>query len=252
VKRGATVRPGIWLLEAALLAGLVWLLTLNRTEWIIRYGILTADRLILLCWIIWGILAVGLNALALTLHIRRIRRRQAADVRLTFAPDQTLSPTEIRAELVRFQATRPQLRPLLAQGLDQLDNIARKQARMAELLDRNDITLLSQAQGALTDAEQTLCRKLALVLNRALLCDPEEENTRRREAVYAEHTAAIQAFLTENEDVLNRCETLLTETVRYVEEKKAGCDSLNLQVMTDVIRSLANDGIRIDTPKGGR
>ena len=42
------------------------------------------------------------------------------------------------------------------------------------------------------------------------------------------------------------CETLLTQTVRYVEEKKAGREDMDLQVMTDVIRSLANDGIRMD------
>lgn len=119
---------------------------------------------------------------------------------------------------------------------------------MAELLTRNDVSLLSQAKDALASAEQTLCRRLALVLNRALLCDPEEENTGRREAVLAEHTRAIRGFLADNEETLNRCETLLTETVRYVEEKKAGRDTMDLQVMTDVIRSLAGDGLRMNEP----
>ena len=167
-------------------------------------------------------------------------------MKVSFAPDKPLEPAEIRGELLRFQETRPQLRELLEQGVDQLDNIARKKQKMVELISRNDVSLLSQASNALTDAEQSLCRRLALVLNRALLCDPQEENPNRREAVYAEHARSIQTFLAQNEDVLNRCDQLLTETVRYVEEKKAGRDSIDLQVMTDVIRSLANDGIRMD------
>jgi hypothetical protein len=133
----------------------------------------------------------------------------------------------------------------LQQGLDQLDNIARKMEKMNEILDRNEVSLLSEASNALRDAEQTLCRKLILVLNRALLCDPEEENVQRKQEVYAEHVRYIQTFLNENEDVLNRCEKLLAETVRYVEEKKAGSEDLDLQIMTDVIHSLYNDGIRI-------
>lgn len=242
---------GLVLLEGVLLAGLIWLLTLNRTQWIIRMGIVQTDQLILLCWIAWGALVIG-SHVGLLIGRLRLRQREARqEVRLTFAPDKTLSPAEIRAELMRFQAERPQLNELLEQGLDQLDNIARKQQKMAELLERNELSLLTQASGALRDAEQTLCRKLALVLNRALLCDPKEENSRRREAVYAEHAQAIRAFLAENEDVLNRCETLLTETVRYVENKKAGRESMDLQIMTGVIHSLANDGIRMDMQKGG-
>ena len=238
------------LLEALLLAGLVWLLSIDRNEWIIRWGIRTANVLIPLCWAAWSLLAAGGHVVWL-LAGRGARREPSPGIRVTFAPDKTLAPPEIRAELLRFQTIRPQLRSLLEQGLDQLDNIARKKAKMGELLERNEISLLGEASAALADAEQTLCRKLALVLNRALLCDPDEENARRREAVYAEHARSIQAFLAENEDVLNRCETLLTETVRYVEEKKAGRDSMDLQIMTGVIRSLTNDGIRMDAPQGG-
>ncbi len=234
------------LIEAVLLVGLLWLLTLSRTDMIIRYGIRSADALTVLYWVVWGVLAVGLNIAYWIAATRAKKRRDAMPIKLTFAPDKPLDPAEIRAELTRFQTERPQLAQLLSQGLDQLDNIARKQAKMTELIERNEVNLLSQAQEALTSAEQTLCRKLVLVLNRALLCDPQEANARRREAVFAEHARTIQVFLTENEDVLNRCETLLTETVRYVEEKKAGRETMDLQVMTDVIRSLANDGIRMD------
>ena len=152
----------------------------------------------------------------------------------------------MQKELTRFITERPQLEPLLQQGLDQLDNIARKKEKMSEILDRNEVSLLSEASDALKDAEQTLCRKLILVLNRALLCDPEEENAQRKQEVYAEHARYMQVFLSENEDVLNRCEKLLAETVRYVEEKKAGSDNMDLQIMTDVIHSLYNDGIRMD------
>lgn len=243
--KALTVR--VILTETLLLAGLVWLLTINRTDWIIRFGILVAERYIQLTRVAWVVLAIALNVGILIGALQRKKREAAQPIKVTFAPDKVLSPQDIRTELTRFQAGRPQLNELLQQGLDQLDNIDRKKEKMGELIARNDVALLSQASDALTSAEQTLCRKLVLVLNRALLCDPDEENPRRREAVYAEHARAMQVFLTENEEVLNRCETLLTETVRYVEEKKAGRENMDLQVMTDVIRSLANDGIRMDT-----
>ena len=247
MKKTTPLPRWLWLTEGLLLAGLLWLVSINRTDWIIRFGIVRADQLILLSWIGWGALAVALHVGMLIGFLKRRRQAAAREVKLTFAPDKTLDPLEIRRELLRFEETRPQLRELLEQGVDQLDNIARKKEKMVELISRNDVSLLSQASNALTDAEQGLCRKLALVLNRALLCDPEEENLQRREAVYAEHAKTIQAFLAENEDVLNRCDQLLTETVRYVEEKKAGRDTMDLQVMTDVIHSLTNDGIRMDT-----
>ena len=239
------------LLEVALLIELVWLLSINRTEWIISMGIRQADAWILFGWILLGVLFVFGNLWLLIAWRRDGKRLARAPIQMTFAPDKVMDPAEIRRELLRFQTERPRLSPLLDQGIDQLDNIYRKQIKMREILQRNEIGLLSQASAALSDAEQTLCRKLALVLNRALLCDPQEENTRRKEVVFAEHEQAIQVFLTENEDVLNRCEKLLTETVRYVEEKKAGRDSLNLEIMTDVIHSLTQDGIRMDIQGGG-
>ncbi len=239
------------LIETVSLCGFLWLLTLKREDLIIRFGIRSADLLLPLAWAGWAIVAVGLNVLYL-MHLRRAKKhREAAPIKLTFAADRALEPDELRRELLRFQQERPQLAVLLKQGLDQLDNIDRKKERMSELLQRNELSLLSQASGALDSAQQTLCRKLVLVLNRALLCDPQEENARRREAVYQEHARAMQVFLTENEDVLNRCETLLTETVRFVEEKKAGRETMDLQIMTDVIRSLAGGGIRMEVQEGG-
>lgn len=245
--KGSSRRKALLLLtEGALLLGLLWVLTIDRTAWIIRFGYTQTQQLIVLSWVAWGALTVAIHVGMLIGAVRRRRREAAQPVKLTFAPDQALDPVEIAKELTRFKVDRPQLSDLLDQGLGQLSNIQRKKEKMAEILERNDVSLLSQASGALADAEQTLCRKLVLVLNRALLCDPLEKNTSRREAVYREHARTMQVFLTENEDVLNRCETLLTETVRYVEEKKAGRENMDLQIMTDVIRSLASGGIRMD------
>lgn len=234
------------MIDGALLAGLVWLLRINRTEWIIRMGILKADQLIMVSWIGWAVLTLLINLSIVISWLKRRKRLETTPIRLTFAQDKVQDPEKICQELTRFITERPQLEPLLQQGLDQLENIARKKEKMNEILERNEISLLSEASDALNDAEQTLCRKLILVLNRALLCDPEEENVRRKEEVYAEHARYMQTFLSENEDVLNRCEKLLAETVRYVEEKKAGRDTMDLQIMTDVIRSLYSDGIRME------
>jgi len=237
---------GLILLLGAELAGLIWLLRIDRTEWIIRLGIVNADKTIRASWLLWAAISVLANLLFFSVWHKHKQRMRAMPIKLTFAQDKLQNPEDIRNELTRFISERPQLMQLLQQGMDQLENITRKKEKMSELLERNDISLLSEASNALGDAEQTICRKLILVLNRALLCDPEEENARRKEAVYAEHARYMQAFLTENEDVLNRCEKLLGETVRYVEEKKAGLETMDLQIMTDVIRSLYNDGIKME------
>ena len=243
----------VWLIlmETAILASICGLLTIDRTEWIIRMGIQRTDQLIPFLWIAWAVAAVALNIAYFAVAIVRRRRANAAQVKLTFAEGKAQDPAEIRRELERFMGERPRLKELLQQGLDQLDNIERKKERMREILERNELSLLSQAADALDDAEQTICRKMILLLNRALLCDPEEENARRREAVYEQHARYMQTFLAENEDVLNRCEKLLEETVRYVEERKAGKDTMDLQIMTGVIRSLYDEGIQMDVRQGG-
>ena len=237
---------GLIAVEGAVLAGLIWLFMQSRTELIIRMGIVKADRYIQFAWIAWAALSALLNALLLIGWLKGRRRKMAEPIKLSFSPDKAQDPEEMQRELGRFIAERPQLESLLRQGLDQLENIARKKERMNELIERNEVSLLSEAADALKDAEQTICKKLVLVLNRALLCDPEEENQSRKQEVFFEHARYMQAFLTENEDVLDRCEKLLAETVRYVEEKKAGGDSMDLQIMTDVIRSLYSDGIRLE------
>ncbi len=242
---------GLVMTEGVLLAGLVLLLTINRTEWIIRTDILTADRLIRFSWIAWAAVSVIANAVLLLAHFQRIRRAKAAAIKLTFSPDKVQDPAAIRGELTRFMTARPQLRELLQQGLDQLDSIARTKEKMREILERNQLSQLDQAAQALDSAEQTLCRKLVLMLNRALLCDPEEENARRREQVFQQHVQYMRTFLGENENVLNRCEKLLSETVRYVEEKKAGRDTMDLQIMTGVIHSLYDEGIHMEIRQGG-
>jgi hypothetical protein len=242
---------GLIAVEAALLLSLIALISINRTEWIIRMGILSADRMIVSLWITWAAAVVLGNLALLAAWLKRKRRASAAQVKLTFDQDKTQDPAEIRRELTRIAGERPQLEKSLSQGIDQLENIARKKERMREILERNELSLLSQASDALDGAEQTICRKLILVLNRALLCDPEEENVKRREAVYQQHARFIETFLAENEDVLNRCEKLLAEIVRYVEEKKAGRDTMDVQVMTSVIHSLYDEGIRMEVPQGG-
>ena len=126
MKKTRTLPARLIPMEAILLVALVWLLTINRTEWIINFGILQADRYILLCWIAWGALTVALHVGVLIGSLKRKKHADAMPMKLTFAPDKVLAPDEIRRELQRFQADRPQLHDLLEQGIDQLDNITRK------------------------------------------------------------------------------------------------------------------------------
>jgi hypothetical protein len=78
---------GLAILEGALLFGLIWLLRINRNEWIIRMGILQADRLIMISWIGWAALAILINLALLFAWIRQRKLIAAAPIKLTFSPE---------------------------------------------------------------------------------------------------------------------------------------------------------------------
>jgi hypothetical protein len=203
-------------------------------------GIVAADvlllggRILLVC----AFLAGSAAFLIQWRKARQLERSAAYSVKLSLDKEQR--PEVIRGEITRLLGVRPRLKESLTLGLAQMDSIDRKQARLREILDRSDTASLNEVVSTLDGAEQTVCRNLVRVLNRAILWDPYEANKPGKEAVFEGHKKYIGRILDKNENVLTMCDTLLAETVSYLGEKTSDADdgALGLMAMTEVMRSL--------------
>lgn len=221
-------------------AGAAALCLADRTWLIITMGIAAANALRTGGWIL---LACVFLAGSAVLMVRRRKSRQleriaAYSVKLSL--DKKQNPEVIRGEITRLTEVRPRLKEPLALGLSQMDSIDRKQAKLKEILDRNDAAALNEVVSTLDETEQTVCKNLVRVLNRAILWDPYEANKPGKEAVFEGHKKYIARILDKNENILTMCDTLLAETVSYLGEKSADADggALGLMAMTEVMRSL--------------
>jgi hypothetical protein len=228
------------LFYACIAAGAAALRLINRTWLIITVGIVAADALLRGGWALLacafltgsGVLFAGWR------KSRRLERGAAYSVR--FSLDKEQDPAVIRGEITGLLGVRPKLKELLTQGLSQMDSMDRKQAKLKEILDRNSASSLNEVVSTLDGTEQTVCKNLVRVLNRAILWDPYEANKPGKEAIFDEHKKYIGRILDKNESILTMCDTLLAETVSYLGEKTSGADdgALGLAAMTDVMRSL--------------
>ncbi len=237
----------LWLgVDVALLIAIARVLALDRVQMIIKFGVKATDSLIMTKWITWIAMALIANTLLLIGYRKLKKKQQVLKVKFNLSPEVKHDPEKVRQEILSFQRMRPKLNDLLERGIDQLDNIARKQDRMTEILERNQVKIFSLAQDSLKTAEQAICKKLLLVLNRALLCDPEEENLERKRRVYEENCQQMTAFLHENEDILNQCEVLLTKVVIYVEEQKVGTPPKDVEEAIKIVHLKSFGGIHLE------
>jgi hypothetical protein len=213
---------------------------INRTWLIITIGIaatdilLTGGKILLACAFLAGV-AVSLIRWQKTKGLQ-----QESPQAVVFSLDKQQEPALIRKELTRLISIRPRLKDLLTWGLAQMDSIDRKQAKLKEILDRNQVASMNEVVSTLDGAEQTLCKNLVRVLNRGILWDPHEVNKPGKAAVFEEHKRYIGQILDKNENILTMCDTLLAETVSYLGEKTYDADdgALGLKAMTEVMHSL--------------
>lgn len=222
------------------LAAALLLSRLTRSELIIRVGIKAADVLLPAAWIVLGLLWLAGNVWQIVSLARRRRRIAASTVRLHFSESELEKPENVRTELTCFSEKLPKLKPLLTQGLEQMDSMDRKQEKLVEIQRRNDLSFLDEVSKALDLTEKSLCKNMLRVLNWAILWDRKEEDKADKKTLFEERKGQIQKRLDKNDQLLTLCDTLLSETVSLIEEKQAGgMDSvLNLEVTREVIEKL--------------
>jgi hypothetical protein len=215
----------------------------GRTRLIISIGVTATDALFLITRVASG-LAV---AAGLVYHIKGLLKKHKARLAAkkvenlaAFPLDKAIDTAAIREELSRQMTERPKLSNILAQVLSQMDSMDRKQAKLNEILVRNNNSTLGEAVSTLDAAEQTLCRNTLKILNRVLLWDTLEADNPGKKALYEEHENYFRKTLATNDKILTMCDTLLVETACYLNERSSGVDdgSVELEAMTSVIRSL--------------
>lgn len=230
-----------WVLTDGLLAVLaVILATLNRSTLIIYFGVAGAGALTVALWAVLGVLAVGLNLFWLRRALKsRKRPAKALDV-ASFTSNGRIETDALRAELEKYRRERPALEEPLQQAVAQMNSMDRKQEKLKELFERNQVVSLGDVDATLDDTEQAMCGNIAKIVNRAILWDPLEWDKPEKREIYAEHRAYIQQMLAQNDQVLLMCDRLLSETVQYVDEKSTRPDSgqMHLEVMTETVQTL--------------
>lgn len=227
------------IINLILIAGLVVVITLNKTDLIIALGLTAAN------WLKWGGMAVLL--LLLLIHnilwagqLLRREKKAEQDITLTVSVDNTYDPEYLRKELKRFAMECPQLKNELAEAYAQMDSMDRKQDKIRDIFERNKEASLGEVEATMEIVEQSMFRNIVRIINRAILWDPMEAGKPGKEAVYREHRERIRYRLKQNEEMLSKCDHLLSETVGYIGEKSGNNNSsdMHLDSMMETIQSL--------------
>lgn len=210
--------------------------SVNRTSLIIAIGVRSTDTLLNLGKALIWVAFAAINAF-FQIRLWKIRPPKPAPVAESapVQPWQTRlsDPEEIRKELLTMLEKRPALSEALQQGLNQLDSLYRKHARLEDVNRRDKLAYGGHALGALENAEAVLCNHLVKVVNHADLCDPSETSPANLER-QGRHRSEIEKRLLENQKVLDRCEELISKTVSYGEGKVGAPDADALSVTTSI------------------
>lgn len=225
--------------DALLLAAAAVFAHIDKADLVIYFGVVIADIITAAVWIGIALLFL-INNIQMILRLICSNRKQPLPIELTITYDKAIAPEDIRKEIARYRRERPALQDCFDHATAQMDSIDRKQAKIKQLFDKNAIGTLNDVIHVVDDAEQAICRNMIKILNRAILWDPMEWNQRGKERIYAQHRAYILQYLERNNQILEKCDILLSETVDYVNEKDSANDNgqLHLDVMTETIQTL--------------
>lgn len=232
--------PALAVVNGVVLAAVLALLLTDKNNLIIRLGIVAAQALQKVGWVAAGALFVAGNGVILAKMLGQRKTPTPRQMPIEIFPKDRVDPDYIRQELTRFSQERPALRQQIAEALAQMDSIDRKQAKIGNIFERNQVGSLGEVASTVDDAEHGICLNMVKIINRMILWDPMEWNKPGKEEIYAGHMAYIQKCLSRNEEILSKCDILLSETVSYIDEQNSGSDSkqLHLDVMTETIQSL--------------
>lgn len=222
-----------------LVIGLIVLLILDRTTLIISMGV-TAANLIKQGGTAALIVLLVLHNTLWVIGLLKKEKQRLPDISLTVSSDTSYDSEQLRKELHRFARERTGLKQELTEALEQMDSMDRKQEKLLSIFKRNKEESLGEVEATIEIAEQSMFRNIARMINRAILWDPLEANKAGKEKVYQEHQKHIRYLLNQNEEMLSKCDFLLSETVSYIGDKKGGGKSgeLHLDAMMEAIRSL--------------
>ena len=224
----------------------LFLIQISRTGLIISFGLRAANLFVVSVAVITGVFAVASITALILVGIKKAKQGKRANpvsaVQI-FEKGKPVDPDKIRAELLRLQTERVQLKGDLQRALSQMDSIDRKQAKFKDILQFGAANSVNEVGVTVDETEQVLCKKLMRIVNRAVLWDPEEADLPGKEEIYRKHKQYMANTLDEIDELLNLCDTLLSNTLNYIDEKNSGIVSdgkMALEVMNEVVQSLQN------------
>lgn len=232
---------GLIVYNVVLLAASLFFSSIKKADMVIYLGVTVADILPVVFWILILLLfAVGNLLMVRRILIKRKIMAEANIPDIQFTGTSELSPDEVRRELIKYKPGRPKLSGRIDTVLEQMDSMDRKQAKLQQIFSQNKVETLHEVEQVVDQAEQAMCRNNVKILNRVILWDPLEWNKAGKEQIYAQHTAYIEKYIGINEDILSKCDILLSETVDYVNEKNDDMQSgqMHLDVMTETVQAL--------------
>jgi len=212
---------------------------ISRTNLIITRGIHFVDAMRIVAWCF-----LSVSAVALLFGSIRLFRRAAAGHAAELETARNLNgPDEIRAELAHWMKDRPQLSTSLQTAFDQLQSIGRKRSRATSLFATMLVGFERQTMMAIDSVERTICKRVKLIICRAILCDPEEVNAEE----VVNHQAAIHNLLETNRKTIATCEDLLAQIVEHNEGEQRDShveEFANIISLIDVLNDLNAQNIK--------
>ncbi|MGF7011946.1 hypothetical protein M2146_002500 [Lachnospiraceae bacterium PF1-22] len=125
----------------------------------------------------------------------------------------------------------------------QMASMDRKQDKIREILERNQTKSLQSVENTLINVEQVIFSNIIKILNRADLWDNEEYHLESKREIYVEHRTRIKKLIDVNDNLLNKTDELLSETIKYLNAKDGdNVGSSQLETMLSTIQSLTNKG----------
>ena len=228
-------------LNTTLIALVIFFLSISRSDMIIYLGVSAADILTIVFWSVIAAVFILGNGILILRILKEKHSNSAVDVLVAQIDEKVrLSPEEIRSEIKNYTSLYPNLTNFTNALWSQMDSIDRKQENLKQIFRKNSVNNLDTVDAAVDQAEQNICRNAVKILNRITIWDPLEVNKSGKEEIYAQHRAYISKYIDSNEDILSKCDILLSETVDYINEKDSTGEAgnLHLDIMTETVQAL--------------
>jgi hypothetical protein len=238
VKMLSGFRLKLIIFNAAAIAGLVFLLLMDNNELLIQYGTHGARIVTILLWAGWGVLAVFINFLILRGWARTIRRPKKSIPSMVLDERELTDIDKVADQIFRIRQEKPQLKDIFAQCMNQVDIAKEKQAHIRTVFTHTR-SKMDDVVATIDEAVQAICSNFNKIIKRAILWTPEDASRAIRTGGEDLHRKYMQLHLNKNEEILDMCSKLISETLSYIEETESGSDSsVSLESTTSMIRTL--------------